>query len=160
MLGSVDGTKQGAMTRHQPSTPTYGVFVWLRARRLTLKRGFSTQKEALAFATEVRKLRFHAPEKVVVLREPDGAPVPDPEPIPSSVAERVATYAKALASALHDLGPTPREKARNMLMALDLSADDADAVLAYALTLGLLAVDPHDPDRLRVESGEASPTTA
>jgi hypothetical protein len=83
------------------SEPRYGVFVRFRRTRLTMKRGIEDLAEALEFARQVRALRFHDPESVVVLREPDGVAV-DECPPASGVTLR--TY-----DPLPDSPPAPAE---------------------------------------------------
>jgi hypothetical protein len=133
--------------------PTYGVFVKHRRSRLTLRRGFRTVDEANAFANEVRAHRFHNPDHVFIARESDGAiitmpPVDDDATEPASTTAP-ARHAVAVAETLRALGPTPQEQVLGMLVALGLSAEDAGAVLTYAVTHAILAIDPEDPDRVR-----------
>jgi hypothetical protein len=58
--------------------PTYGVFVRFRRQRLTLRRHLPTLEEGLAFAREIRTLRFHNPDRVILVRETDDAIVDEP----------------------------------------------------------------------------------
>jgi hypothetical protein len=139
--------------RRRSDAPTYGVLVKHRRSHLTLRRGFATLEEAHAFANEVRALRFHEPERVFIVREPDGAIVSAPQidtaaPEPASSPDPTR-HAVAIAEALRSLGPTPRAHVLGMLVALGLSAEDAAAVLAYAVVNAILAIDPEDPDRVR-----------
>jgi hypothetical protein len=59
--------------RRPPRPVTYNVFVKHRSVRLILQRGIPTLAAAIAFANEVRALRVRDPEKVIVVRHPDGA---------------------------------------------------------------------------------------
>jgi hypothetical protein len=52
------------------------------------------------------------------------------------------TYAHGITAALRVIGPVPREQALGMLRALQLSADDAEAALAYAIEGGIIAAGP------------------
>jgi hypothetical protein len=71
------------------SAVTYGVFVHFRNRRLSLRRGLPTLDDAVAFMREIRTIRFHNHKDVFIVREPDGATVPEPE-APISAVQPVA----------------------------------------------------------------------
>jgi hypothetical protein len=57
--------------------PSYSVYVHRGRQRLTLKRSLPLE-EAQAFANELRRLRFHNPEAVVVVHDGTGEEVPSP----------------------------------------------------------------------------------
>lgn len=61
-------------------------------------------------------------------------------------------YAKALSEAIGSLRPWSRDELVVVLRGLELSAGDADRVIARGLALGLLEVDPQDPSRLRAKT--------
>jgi hypothetical protein len=66
--------------RERAGEPRYGVFVRFRRTRLTMKRGISDLTEALDFAKQLRALRFHNHDSVMVLRESDGVVVDEGPP--------------------------------------------------------------------------------
>lgn len=165
--GDLPSMAMARQHRSGPVVPTYGVFVPFRGYRLTLKRGFRTHDEAVAFLEQIRKLRFHDPDSLFILREPDDLPVPEAHPtapapvaepaalppsIPGPAVQGTATYAAALAAAIRQLGPTPHQNARNLLRALGLSAEETEAAIAHALAEELVVSDPSDPSWLRTPS--------
>ncbi len=50
----------------------------------------------------------------------------------------LTTYARGMAGALKAIGPTPRDQVAAMLRALQLTEDEAHAVVAHGLRHGIL----------------------
>jgi hypothetical protein len=85
-----------------PRVLGYGIFVRFRRSRLPLRRGIAKLEDAIALAEQFRAERFHAPDAVFVVKEPEGtivstltpvvtaAPLPlGPPPSPPSVPASV-----------------------------------------------------------------------
>ena len=77
--GTESATRAGAdapgLVRPEPAT--YSVFVQYRSRRLTMRRHLPTLDHAVALARELRNLRFHDRDHVLVIDDRSGEVVRD-----------------------------------------------------------------------------------
>jgi hypothetical protein len=64
---------------HAKAKKTYTVFARFRRTRLTLGRALPSLDSALAFARQVRSVRFHDPEHVFVVDDETGETVTEAE---------------------------------------------------------------------------------
>lgn len=78
---------------------TYSVFAKFRHRRLTLRRRIPSLSAAIAFAGEIRRIRFHDPESVFVVRDRTG-----------ELVEEVGVALRAVSRGDEGRGPAPAER--------------------------------------------------
>jgi hypothetical protein len=63
---------------------TYGVYTKFRQSRLALRRGIVDVADAIEFARQMRALRFHDPDDVVIVQEPSDVIVGDAPCVPAT----------------------------------------------------------------------------